>query len=302
MTRTNKAVALGLLLLMTGCKGDGGGGGVDPLVPSSLSVILSKVILASVGETTQALAEVRDQNGNVLAGQSVTWSSSNPPVAEVSSSGLITARGEGTSVITATAGSASGAATLQVQQQPAALEKVGGDGQTGVVGQALPVRPEVLLTDAMGSPVPNRMIQFSVTGGGGSVDGGFSTGQEGRASARWTLGGLLGSHRMRAAFAQFSVEFSATGTAGPAVSITKIAGDGQAGVVLTTLAFPLVVKLVDALGNPSLGVTVEFSASVGSVSPATSVTDEDGLASTSLTFPATAGPVIVWTSPDSVDT
>ena len=149
MTRTNKAVALGLLLLMTGCKGDGGGGGVDPLVPSSLSVILSKVILASVGETTQALAEVRDQNGNVLAGQSVTWSSSNPPVAEVSSSGLITARGEGTSVITATAGSASGAATLQVQQQPAALEKVGGDGQTGVVGQALPVRPEVLLTDAM---------------------------------------------------------------------------------------------------------------------------------------------------------
>ena len=211
MTRTNKAVALGLLLLMTGCKGDGGGGGVDPLVPSSLSVILSKVILASVGETTQALAEVRDQNGNVLAGQSVTWSSSNPPVAEVSSSGLITARGEGTSVITATAGSASGAATLQVQQQPAALEKVGGDGQTGVVGQALPVRPEVLLTDAMGSPVPNRMIQFSVTGGGGSVDGGFSTGQEGRASARWTLGGLLGSHRMRAAFAQFSVEFSATG-------------------------------------------------------------------------------------------
>ncbi len=296
MTRTNKAVGLGLLLLMTGCKGDGGGGGVDPLVPSSLSVILSKVILASVGETTQALAEVRDQNGNVLAGQSVTWSSSNPPVAEVSSSGLITARGEGTSVITATAGSASGAATLQVQQQPAALEKVGGDGQTGVVGQALPVRPEVFLTDAMGSPVPNRMIQFSVTAGGGSVDGGLSTGQEGRASTRWTLGNLLGSHRMRAAFAQFSVEFSATGVAGPAVSITKIAGDGQAGVVLTTLAFPLVVKLVDALGNPSLGVTVEFSASVGSVSPATSVTDEDGLASTSLTFPATAGPVIVTAS------
>ena len=210
-----------------------------------------------MGETTQALAEVRDQNGNALAGQSVTWSSSNLSVAEVSSagpiSGLITARGEGTSVITATAGSASGAAVLQGQQQPAALEKVGGDGQTGVVGQALPVQPEVLLTDAMGSPVPNRVIQFSVTGGGGSVEGGSSTGQDGRASARWTLGVLLGSHRMRAAFAQFSVEFSATGVAGPAVSITKIAGDGQAGVVLTTLAFPLVVKLVDALGNPSVG-------------------------------------------------
>ena len=296
MTRTNKAVAIGLLLLMTGCKGDGGGGGVDPLVPTSLIVILSKVILASVGETTQALAEVRDQNGNVLAGQSVTWSSSNLPVAEVSSSGLITARGEGTSVITATAGSASGAALLQVQQQPAALEKVGGDSQTGVVGQALPVRPEVLLTDAMGGPVRNRMIQFSVTGGGGSVEGGSSTGQDGRASAQWTLGVLLGSQRMRVAFAQFSVEFSATGVAGPAVSIIKIAGDGQAGVVLTTLALPLVVKLVDALENPSLGVTVEFSTSVGSVSPAASVTDEDGLASTALTFPATVGPVTVTAS------
>ena len=267
-----------------------------PLSPTSISVILPKAILVSTGETTQASAEVRDQNGNVMPGQTVTWSSSNAPVAEVSGSGLITARGHGTTIITATAGAASGAIVVQVDQQAAALEKSTGDAQTGVVGQALPERPEVLLTDALGSPVPNRVIQFSVTSGGGSVAGTAITGQDGRASVDWTLGTLLGTQRLRAAIAQFAIDFTANGVAGPATSITKVSGDSQTGVVLATLASPMVVKLEDAFGNPAVGQDVEFSTSAGVLTTTTGTTDDEGLASTTLTLPETAGPVTVTAS------
>ncbi len=98
------------------------------------------------------------------------------------------------------------------------------------------------MTDALGSPVPNRIVQFSVTGGGGSAESTTTTGQDRRASVEWVLGTLLGTQRLRAAFAQFAVEFTATGIAGPATSMTKISGDSQTGVVLAALLFPIVVS------------------------------------------------------------
>ena len=295
MTRTSQAVAIALLLLLTGCRNDGGGA-VTPLTPTSISVGLSKVILVAVGETTQVFAEVRDQNGNVMAGQAVTWSSSNVPVAEVSGTGLVTAAGQGSAVILASAGAVSGAATIQVDQEAGTLEKSSGDGQTGVVGQTLPVRPEVLMTDALGSPVPNRTVQFSVTGGGGTVVGAAITGADGRAAVDWELGTLLGLQRLRATFAQFAAEFTATAVAGPATSITKVSGDFQSGVVMATLAFPMVVKLEDALGNPSVGQEVEFVTSAGSLSSPVATTGDDGLASSTLTLPASTGLVTVTAS------
>ncbi len=296
MTRSNQVDATAMLLLVVGCKSDGSGGGVTPLTPTSISVIPSKVILAAVGETTQASAEVRDQNGNVMAGQAVAWSSSNAPVAEVSSTGLITAKGHGTAIISASAGGASGSVGLQVDRAAVALVESGGDGQTGVVESALPERPTVLLTDALGSPVPNRIVQFGVTGGGGSVVSTATTGQDGTASVEWVLGTLLGAQRLRATIAQFSVDFTATAIAGPAASIAKVSGDSQTGVVLATLGLPMVIKLEDALGNATVGQEVEFSTSAGSLSTMTGTTDENGLASTTLTLPATVGLVTVTAS------
>ena len=296
MTRANHAVAIGLLLLLAGCKTDAGGGGVTPLTPTSISVILSKAILVAVGETTQAAAEVRDQNGNLMAGQAVTWSSSNAPVAEVSGTGLITARGHGTGIISAAAGGANGAVGIQVDQQAVAFEKSGGDGQTGVVARVLPERPTILLTDALGSPVPNRIVQFAVTGGGGSVASTSATGQDGRAGVDWELGTPLGTQRLRATHAQFAVEFTATGVAGAAASITKVSGDAQTGVVLATLALPMVVRLKDNLGHVVAGQDVEFFTTAGSLGSSSGTTDSDGLASTTLTLPSTPGAVIVTAS------
>ncbi len=76
----------------------------------------------AVGETVQLSAEVRDQNGQVMDGVTVTWASSAAGVAKVDAAGLVTAAGNGTATITATAGTVSGSAAVTVDQDVRGVE------------------------------------------------------------------------------------------------------------------------------------------------------------------------------------
>ena len=78
--------------------------------------------LTVLGATVQLAAEVRDQNAGVMAGVTVTWSSSEPSVATTDTSGLVTGVGEGEATITASAGSVSGFAVVTVMQTVARVE------------------------------------------------------------------------------------------------------------------------------------------------------------------------------------
>ena len=102
--------------------------------PATVTVTPSSVSHSALEETVQLSAEVRDQNGDTMAGAAVSWTSSAAAVATVNGSGLVTAIGNGTATITATAGSASGNATVTVAQavtavavKPAADTVVAGD-------------------------------------------------------------------------------------------------------------------------------------------------------------------------------
>ena len=77
--------------------------------------------LAALDATAQLTAEVRDQNGQVMAGIVVTWSSSEAGVAGVDAAGLVTAAGNGTATITVATGSVTGSATVVVEQDAVAL-------------------------------------------------------------------------------------------------------------------------------------------------------------------------------------
>ena len=81
---------------------------------SVVSVTLNAIVPSTffVGQTVQATATSRDLNNNVLTNYAVAWTSSNPAVASVGPSGLITATSAGVSTITATVGGKS--ATLIV--------------------------------------------------------------------------------------------------------------------------------------------------------------------------------------------
>lgn len=68
----------------------------------------------SVGQSAQFSATVKDANGNVMTGQTVTWSSTNSAVVSVTTSGYATATGGGSAAIVATAGGKSGQAAITV--------------------------------------------------------------------------------------------------------------------------------------------------------------------------------------------
>lgn len=129
----------------------------EPVRPASLSISPSELRFEALGDTARLVAEVRDQDGQVVSGGAVTWESGDPAVATVDATGLATAVANGTVSITATAEAASGAATVTVDQVVAAL-----DVSPSTVSLALDdsLRLAVEASDANGHPVtePGRLV------------------------------------------------------------------------------------------------------------------------------------------------
>lgn len=78
------------------------------------------------------------------------------------------------------------------------LQIVRGNDQSAKVGNELPTAIEALLRDKdSGTPLPGRIVNWVVIGGGGTVFAGATeTSTTGVAAQRWTLGGSLGEQRL----------------------------------------------------------------------------------------------------------
>lgn len=106
------------LLISSGC------GSTETLTEASeplaagISLTPSDPSLSWLGETVAISAQVLDQHGNVMSGVGLTWTTSEPDVAIVSASGVVTAVGNGAATITASAATASGEAVVSVDQEP----------------------------------------------------------------------------------------------------------------------------------------------------------------------------------------
>ena len=167
----------------------------------------------------------------------------------------------------------------------------GGDQQTAVVATALPVSLDVKLLDSSGQPVPNKVVNFVISVGDGSVFGGAETSDgNGVAREHWTLGKTAGVQKVEVRAtgptgeAVVYATFSATAIAGAVQSLTIQSGDAQTARQTEALAAPLAVLAKDAYGNPAPGISVAFSATDGSVAPATTVTNNAGTASAAWTL------------------
>ena len=108
----------GMAMLVLSC----GDGTVEPPalppapVATTVTVDPDSATLTALGATVRFTAEVRDQNGQVMAGVTVAWASSDASVATVDASGQVTAAANGAATITATTGSVSGTAAVTVAQ------------------------------------------------------------------------------------------------------------------------------------------------------------------------------------------
>ena len=108
-------IAIFVSLYTTACAGG------DPVDQSdsqvaSIAVTPSTDSLDALGATTHFSAVMRNAQGDVLPDAPAQWSSSTPSVATVTSEGLATAVGNGTTVITARVSGISATVSLRVQQ------------------------------------------------------------------------------------------------------------------------------------------------------------------------------------------
>jgi hypothetical protein len=190
------AVGAGAAKITALSEGQKGSADILAFVPvSTVSVALAASSVIA-GQGTQATATLRDANGNVLTGRTVTWATSNVAVARVDANGGVTAVGVGTASIAGTCEGMSGAAPLTVNPPPPGpptqITPVSALKQTTGPGQAVLQPPAVVVRDAVGTPVPGVSVSFVVTAGNGAVTGSpATTDASGVArAASWTLGAL----------------------------------------------------------------------------------------------------------------
>ena len=247
----------------------------EPAVATTVTVSPATAELAAFGATLQLSAEVRDQNGRVMTGAALAWSSSDASAATVAATGVVTATGNGTVTITATSGSASGSATVTVEQGVNAVTVY--QPFDTLVARGDTVRLTAAATDANGHPVPDAVVAWSSNDPSvAAVDasGLVTAAGDGTATITAAAGG-------------------ASGTA--TVTVMQVPGSvavlpAEAALVALGDTVRLAAEAFDANGHPVAGA--EFSWASGDTAVAT--VDATGLVTAAdngtATITATSGP------------
>ena len=255
------------------------------------------------GQTLPIVATVLDQFDAPFTalppGVAVAWSTGDTTVARVDSAGNLAGVFAGATQVGATVkgdfGTVSVSAPVTVRPLVSTFTMVAGDSQTGTVGQTLPTRLTVRLTNRLGAGVPRIPVTFTVVDSGGAVDtASATTDSTGQASAGWTLGTKAGTDSVQAStprLRQTVLTFVAQATPGAVAALTRVSGDSQSAATGAPLAAPLVTRAVDRYGNAVPGDTVAWAVTAGggSITPDTTVTGAQGTASAQWTLGAAPG-------------
>jgi uncharacterized protein YjdB len=267
-------------------------------VPANAVVVSPGEATLFVGETVTLKATVTDANGDALPGRPITWSSSATSVAEVSTSGVVTAKAPGTATITASSEGKSGKSTITVKLVPVASVDMNPGELKLQIGQSSTITATPKAAD--GTPLSGRPVTWK------SRDTGIatvsSTGEVTAKSAGSTI-------------------FEATSEGVTGVTLVTVANVPVSSVVVTPDAATLTVgqsqqldaKTYDAGGSELNGRTITWSSSnedvasvsstgkVLAVAPGTATitaTSEGKSDKATITVVAPVGSVVV--SPDSI--
>jgi hypothetical protein len=132
--------------------------GNEPPAPTTVSVSTASLSFDAIDDTARVSATVLDQDGDPLSAASVSWSSSDPEVATVSASGLVTATGNGTATVTAASGDARGTVGVEVQQVAAGLRFAPDPVTLAEVGDTVTVVATAV--DANDNPMPTGTVTW----------------------------------------------------------------------------------------------------------------------------------------------
>lgn len=168
---------------------------------------------------------------------------------------------------------------------PAELSIVAGDDQEGTVGFPLERQLRVKVADEGGEGMPGIPVTWTVSGGGTLSDSSTVTNAIGEAVVSWVLGSEGPQTVTATAPGLDPVTFTATASAVEPLYLLPTAGNNQNGFSLEPLAMNRVI-LLGSDRSPIAGATVTWTVLTGggSVNPVTSVTNEQGIASTTWTL------------------
>jgi plastocyanin len=315
LSRRSRFTALTTTIIGIACGGGGGGGGGTPPAQNTLSKAPTsgdgQVVNAGQVLPNPLAVIVKDASGNPVSGVTITWA---PTLGGGTvGSGSSTTAASGIATMTLTTGSdsvvqnvtASGAnltgspvtftATARIQGATQ-IALNAGNGQTDTVLATLPTAYSVMLRNEVGAAVSGVTVTWSAAAG--SVNGSGTTtttsspagidtvsrqlgSVAGTQTALATVRGLIGS----------PVTFTATALPGIPTQITKNGGDAQTGAINSPLPVPRSVLVRDGHGNgvPMVPVTWVVGVGGGSVSPTSTQTGTNGVASTTRTLGTTLG-------------
>ena len=244
-----------------------------PGSPASLLIVSNANQVGTVGTAAPSAPAVKvlDAFANGVPGVTVTFAiasgggslTGNPVVTNASGVAQLVAWNLGSvaGLNTATA-SAPGVGTPAVFQAtaqagaPVSLTNLAGDGVTVIVGQTVLPPPQLLVLDAFTNPVPGVSVIFSIVTGGGAITGGNAiTNAAGQATVgSWTIG-AVGSNVLAAQVGGLTNNFTVTGVAGSQPQLQIISGNGQF-AKWTILPYPVVIRALNALGAPVVGLGI----------------------------------------------
>ena len=175
----------------------------------------------------------------------------------------------------------------------ASITAESGDDQSATVGTALADPLVVRVADEFGNPVSGASVEWDADPGS-ITPRSVETDADGLAAASRVLAATAGTQTATASSPGLDgspVTFTHTAMPGSAASLVLVSGNNQSAEPGAELPDPVVVRLVDAEGNPLEhgALTWVVGAGGGSVSPTTGETDGDGLASARWTLGAAAG-------------
>lgn len=251
---------------------------------------------------------VSDSVGNPVAGKTVTFSAAGD--GSVSPASAVTGA-NGTASTKWTLGSAVGFQLMNVAGTGLTPNPLGVGASAAPLAQLQFVaQPNNATAGVLMSP-PITVRGINAAGATDTLFSGNVTLAFGSNPSGATLAGTLtvaayrgvatfSTLRVRKAGSGYTLAASASGwgsatstsfniAAAPAASVAVSSGNAQTGPTSAALTTPLVALVTDSTGNPVSGVTVTWSTTGGSLSPASSTTNASGLASSVWTLGPAGG-------------
>ncbi|MGH7664458.1 MAG: hypothetical protein ACRENI_09230 [Gemmatimonadaceae bacterium] len=244
----------------------------------------------AVGDTMHLAATVTGRNGTTLVGADIGWTSVDPGVAVVDENGAVIARGGGATTIVAAVGKLVARARVVVLQRVTDVSISGDSSLTLSEGESW--RLLALPRDGRGNHVRGRNANWISRDTSVLVIDSAGVARAllpGRTTVSVTVDGVAASAPLTVAALP--------------VQLLAIAGLGQSAAAGAVLPQQIVVRIMDARGNPVPAIPVSFRAAEGDGAPSSAevFTDATGTARTAWVLGDLPGSQALYVSATRMD-